>query len=124
MYHGGRRCVYSRWRIFRTVERKSITESRSPLLGVARSVLRHLALEGYRVAGSGIFVRAFLGDQQCAGVSGLGRDVERHPGFALAYARERAGTDAISSRDEPELVVAVRFGLFEVVELQLHPLVA
>src|SRR5215213_2407325 len=64
-----------------------------------------------------------LGDEHRAVVSGLGRDVEQHPGFAFAHARERAGAYALRSRDEPQLVIAVRLGLLEVVELQLHLLI-
>ena len=36
-----------------------------------------------------------LGDEQGV-VSGLGRDVEQHPGFTFAHARERAGAYALS----------------------------
>src|SRR5215208_2985552 len=65
-----------------------------------------------------------LGDEQGVIGASLGRDIEQYSGLASAYASERSGADALISRDEPHLVVAVRFGLLEVVELQLHLLVA
>src|SRR4029434_8165287 len=65
-----------------------------------------------------------LGDEYGVAISGLGRDVEQHPGFAFAHARERSRAYALLSRDEPHLVVAVRLGLVKIVELQLNLLVA
>src|SRR5215212_2781180 len=86
--------------------------------------LGHFSLEGYLCfARSSILVDMLLGDEYGAAVSGLGRDVEQHPGFASTHARERSGAYALLSRDEPHLVVAVRLGLVEVVELKLHLLI-
>src|SRR5215217_2330041 len=65
-----------------------------------------------------------LGNEQGAIVARFGWDIEQYSGLALAHAREGASTYAFLSRDEPQLVVAVRFGLLEVVELQLNLLVA
>ena len=53
-------------------------------------------------------------------LSRFGWDVEQHFGFVSAYAREGTGADALLSRDEPKLVVAIRLGLLEVDELLLH----
>src|SRR5215212_6503686 len=86
--------------------------------------LGHFTLEGYLCfARSSILVDMLLDDEYGAAVSGLGRDVEQHPGFASTHARERSGAYALLSRDEPHLVVAVRLGLLEVVELKLHLLI-
>src|SRR5215208_5688126 len=87
--------------------------------------LRQFAFEGYLFfARRSIVVDVLLGDEDGVVVSGLGRDVEQHPGFALTNARERSSADALISRYEPHLVVAVRLRLVEVVELQLDLLIA
>ena len=65
-----------------------------------------------------------LGDQQGMTSAGFGWGIEQYPGLAFAHAGEGASTYALISRDEPQLVVATRFGLLEVVELQLNLLIA
>src|SRR5918911_4744579 len=69
-------------------------------------------------------VNMLLGDEQGAKISGLGWDVEQHPGLALAHTGEGPSAYASLPRDEPQLVVAVGLGLLEVVELEFHLLVA
>jgi hypothetical protein len=61
-----------------------------------------------------------LADEQGAIGAGFGWGIEQYSGLTLAHAGEGASAYAFLSRDEPQLVVAVRFGLLEVVELQLH----
>src|SRR5215208_4038166 len=65
-----------------------------------------------------------LGDDHGAIVAGFGRDIGQYSGLAFAHAGEGASTYAFLSRDEPQFVIAARFGLLEVVELKLHLLVA
>jgi hypothetical protein len=65
-----------------------------------------------------------LSDEQGVIVAGFGWDIEQYSSLAFAHAGKGASTYAFLFRDEPQLVVAVRFGLLEIVELQLHLLVA
>jgi hypothetical protein len=64
-----------------------------------------------------------LGDEQGLISAGFGWDIEQYSGLASAHAGEGASTYTFLSRDEPQFVVAVRFGLLEVVELKLHLLI-
>src|SRR5215217_4337150 len=86
--------------------------------------LGHISLESHLFAGSRTLTDMLLGDEQGAIGAGFGWDVEQYSGLASAHAGEGASTYALISRDEPQLVVAARFGLLEVVELQLNLLVA
>src|SRR5215217_5328768 len=86
--------------------------------------LGHISLESHLFAGSRTLTDMLLGDEQGAIGAGFGWDVEQYSGLALAHAGEGASTYALISRDEPQFVVAVRFGLLEVVKLKFHPLVA
>src|SRR4051794_7829936 len=94
--------------------------ARSMLLTVA---VGHVSLESYLLARRSL-TDMLLGDEQGAIGAGFGWGIEQYPGLAFAHAGEGASTYALISRDEPQLVVAARFGLLEVVELQLHLLVA
>ena len=86
--------------------------------------LGHVSLESHLSAGSRTLPDMLLGDEQGAIVARFGWDIEQYSGLAFAHAGEGASADALLSRDEPQFVVAARFGLIEVVELQLHLLVA
>src|SRR3954452_11395183 len=86
--------------------------------------LGHISLESHLSAGSRTLTDMLFGDEQGAIVAGFGWGIEQYSGLPLAHAGEGASTYALISRDEPQLVVAARFGLLEVVELQLDLLVA
>src|SRR5919112_3131840 len=86
--------------------------------------LGHFSLESHLLARSRMVVNVLLGDEQGVVVLGLRWDVEQHPGLAFAHAGKGASAYALLSRDKPQLVVAVRPGLLEVIELELDLLVA
>src|SRR4051794_14455333 len=86
--------------------------------------LGHISLESHLFAGSRTLTDMLFGDEQGAIGAGFGWDVEQYSGLAFAHAGEGASTYALISRDEPQLVVVVRLGLLEVVQLKLHLLVA
>jgi hypothetical protein len=87
-------------------------------------VLGNVSLESHLSAGRGALTDMLLGDDQGAIVARFGWGIEQYSGLALTHAGEGASIYALSSRDEPQFEVAARFGLLEVVELQLDLLIA